>query len=245
MEKKILITGKWMILALMALMLHGCIFFNGKLIPSKTKITRTYKVKDFTSVSFRGAGNIEYTQTAGQPSFTVTGPQNYVDMFDVEVDNGTLVIKLKDESRSLESKFLKISLSSRNLTNIDSKGVGNIHINRLNCSTLEIINKGVGNIRIDSINGGSLTIQSLGVGNVIARGKVSVASLTSDGVGNIEADELLSKVVDANSHGVGNITCFASDSITATVKGVGSIRYRGEPKFQDTHSSGVGSIKKY
>ncbi len=223
-------------------LLSGCKFaMNMK--PSKTIITRTYKVGHFNAIDFAAIGNVEFIQSKDSTcSISIKGPQNYVKQFEVGVDNGILHVDHNQKNHFYKVN-IQIRISAPMLTNIQSKGVGDIHIANIQVKSLEVLNKGVGNINIDSIIGNSITINSNGVGNINIKGKVHVASLACNGVGDIKAEELQSKIVDANCRGVGSITCFATDSMTASVKGVGSIKYKGKPLFTDLNSSGVGSIK--
>jgi len=220
----------------------GC-DFTMNMKPSKTIITRTYKVGSFNAIDFTAIGNVEFIQSKDTScSISIKGPQNYVKQFDVCVNNGVLHVD-HNQKNHFHKVNIQIKISAPMLTNIISKGVGDIQIGNIRINNLEVLNKGVGNINIDSITGNSVTINSNGVGNINIKGKVHVASLACNGVGDIKAEELQSKIVDANCRGVGSITCFATDSMTATVKGVGSIKYKGKPLFKDLNSSGVGSIK--
>jgi hypothetical protein len=228
------------------LLFSNCTFTKG-ITPSKTYITRNYNVGTFTAINFSGVGNIVFTQTPGKSGISVYGPENYVQHVTVTIENNVLKIGMDDSKsgRFSYAERLKININAPLLTNIFLKGVGNITINKLNIDNLEVVNKGVGNIKIDSISGKSLNVTSNGVGNVTLGGSVHASSLSCNGVGNIDAVSLKSKIVEANCRGVGSINCFATDSITATVKGVGSIRYKGQPVQKDFDKSGIGSIKEY
>jgi hypothetical protein len=222
----------------------GCTIVGEK--PSKTIITRHYNVGNFNAIESGAMGNVEFVQsTDGKCTVSIKGPENYIKKyFTVKVENNTLYIRCKEENHIFKA-HIDIKISAPTLTNIESKGVGNFHISNIAVKNLEIYNKGVGNINIDSISGSSLSVNTKGVGNISIKGKVHVASLACSGVGDIKADELESKVVDATCRGVGSITCFATDSMTAAARGVGSIKYKGKPAFKDLAASGVGSIKEY
>jgi hypothetical protein len=227
------------------LLLSNCTVIGG-ITPSKTTITRNFNVGNFTSIDFSAVGDISFTQIQGKPTLSIYGPENFVKLVKVSVEGNTLSITMEDKNRIKNTKKMKISISAPTLTNINFVGVGNLSITKpLQINNLEVINKGVGNIEIDSVTGNSLTIHSNGVGDVKLRGKVNVASLACNGVGNVDANELVANVVDANCRGVGSITCYAIDSITAAVRGIGSIKYKGNPKQKDLNRTGIGSIKQY
>ena len=124
------------------------------------------------------------------------------------------------------AKKLKITISSPDLNRIQFKGVGNIHIdNKFVTGRLDIESKGVGDVNVQELDCQNLTVNSMGVGNVNLKGKVVNANLSSKGVGDVEATDLEATHVKASSNGVGNISCNATQSLDAAVKGVGSINY--------------------
>jgi hypothetical protein len=252
-------------LILATILLFGNCTFTKGLEPSKTYTNRQYNLKDYNAIDFSGMGDITYSQTPGKPSLTIYGPSNYLEHITVKVENGTLIIGMDDNKsvRLSHGEKIKITTSSTTLTNVLLKGVGNITIGKLQVDKLDVnnkgvgdidisnlkigdltvLNKGVGNIKISTVTGNNLNIESSGVGNVDLSGTAHSAILTCKGVGDLNAEALQANVVEANCRGVGSISCYASESITATVKGVGSIRYKGNPKTKNLNKSGIGSIR--
>ncbi|MEG0456266.1 MAG: DUF2807 domain-containing protein, partial [Bacteroides sp.] len=73
-------------------------------------------------------GDIFYTQsTDGTTSVKIYGPDNIVNLVQVVVKGSTLEMTMKKYNQIKSSK-LKINISSPELTGIDFKGVGDIHI---------------------------------------------------------------------------------------------------------------------
>lgn len=233
-----------MLLALCVITLFcNCTLMGGSVSPSKTTITRSYKIGNFNAIDFSGIGDINFTQS-NNVTLSITGPENYVKVIDVKVDDNTLYISMDESKRFKNVRDLKINISAPTLNNITEKGVGNVIIEKpFRVSNLDIVNKGVGNIKISNISGNSVTVVLNGVGSVDIAGKVNSTVLSCHGVGNIDASDLVAKNVEANCHGVGSISCNATDSIDAVVKGVGSIKYRGNPTQKNLNRAGLGSIK--
>lgn len=142
----------------------------------------------------------------------------------------TLILAMDKHKKIKNAKKLKITISSPDLNRIQFKGVGNIHIdNKFVTGRLDIESKGVGDVNVQELDCQNLTVNSMGVGNVNLKGKVVNANLSSKGVGDVEATDLEATHVKASSNGVGNISCNATQSLDAAVKGVGSINYKGNP----------------
>ena len=233
------------VLLLTMVVASSCRFMGNSIQPSKNLITRNYKVSDFTKIDAGAVGDIYYTQsTDGKTSVQISGPDNYVNMFEVAIKDSTLVINLPKNSNFGNTKNLKIAVSSPKLNAVYFKGVGNILIkDGLTTDRLVVNSKGVGNVKISSLTCQSLEVESTGVGDVELQGNAKDVVLESQGVGNIEAEELQAENVNATSRGVGNITCHATQSIDASVKGVGSIKYKGNPSNKTVSAKGIGSIK--
>lgn len=223
----------------------ACSFWGESIKPSKTYITRDYKVKPFDQMDISTAGDIYYTQsTDGKTTVQIYGPDNIVELIQVAVKNNTLLLLIESRHKIRSTKKLRITVSSPDLKRIEFKGVGDVRIeDAFATQKLEIENKGVGNIEINDLTCDDLIIQSIGVGNVSLKGKAKSANLMSKGVGNIQAKELEATHVEASSKGVGDVSCFATESLKASVQGVGNITYKGSPKDTSFNKGGIGTIK--
>ena len=165
-------------------------------------------------------------------------------LIQVAVKDSTLLLSIDKSKKVRNFKKMKITITSPTLNSISFKGVGDVHIdNGLTTDNLYVESKGVGDVKIKSLICSSLNVQSMGVGNVKLEGTVQAATLHSKGVGNIEAGNLQANIVEASSQGVGDITCNAVESINAAVRGVGSIKYKGNPTIKSLNKKGVGTIK--
>ena len=232
-------------LLLTAGLLSSCVYMGEGIQPSKKLITRDYKVKEFNKIDAGTVGDIYYTQSAdGKTDVRIYGPDNIVALIQVAVKDSTLLLSIDKSKKVRNFKKMKITITSPTLNSISFKGVGDVHIdNGLTTDNLYVESKGVGDVKIKSLICSSLNVQSMGVGNVKLEGTVQAATLHSKGVGNIEAGSLQANIVEASSQGVGDITCNAVESINAAVRGVGSIKYKGNPTIKSLNKKGVGTIK--
>lgn len=235
---------RFLLVALFATgLFNSCTIMGDNIKPSKNNITRDYKVKEFNQIDASTVGDIYYTQsTDGKTSVQIYGPDNMVKLINVSVKDGQLI--LETEHKNIKNSKLEIRLSSPELNNINFKGVGNINIeNPFTVAKLNIESKGVGDIKIENLTCDDLIVSSMGVGDIELKGRVKSAHLSSKGVGDIEAEELEAASVEAHSKGVGNISCHATESLKASAKGVGSIKYKGNPAQKEFEKDGIGTIK--
>ncbi len=215
-----------------------------RLKPSDNIVKNEYKMEAFDKVDIDLVANVKIVQSnEGDHRVLLKCPDNYVDLFDFKVEANELKLKFaEDMHESIEAKDVAIIVRTPMLLQIDSEGVGNITIDKLNTPSLRIESEGVSNIHIKSLLTESLHVDSEGVGNIELEGSATKAILNSNGVGNIKAGQLNAENVKADINGVGNIVCFASNQIIGSVNGVGSLKYGGHPKDKHLKRNGVGSI---
>lgn len=239
---KVKVTVLSFLMLFIVIALGGCAFYESA---SKHCITRRVNVSNFTSVEADVIENVEYVQSADKPSALIYGPDNYVNNFDVFVNNNTLYIKMEKKNYMRNVRNVKIVINSSVLNHIVWNGVGNIIMKKLQVDNLKIVNNGVGSVKIASFIGDDLDILSTGVGSINVAGKINKGNFVCNGVGSIDADKLETKDLKVKCNGVGSITCYATDGIVATVNGVGSIKYKGSPIRKELKNVGIGSIEEY
>lgn len=227
-----------------AMLFSCCTVMSGGLKPSKNQITRNYNVTSFENINVSTVADVTYTQSTGD-SYEVKayGPENYVALLEVSVAKGTLIIKNKDKTKMNGDSKMRINISSPQLLQFESKGVGDVDLKgTINGESLQIISKGVGDFDAENLQLKHLNVYNSGVGDVELKGQVQTATIESSGVGDVDADELMGKDVTVNSKGVGDVSCHATEHVSITSKGVGDVTYKGNPKIKDLTKKGVGSI---
>lgn len=227
------------------MLLNSCILeAQNSITPSNNYINKSYTLEPFERIECDFVGDIIYTQS-NNVSTEIYGPDNIVPLVEMRVDNNTLYISVKDQKRvRLRRANLELSISTPTIRFIKAKGVGNVKLEgQISTSQLEILSEGVGNISTKSLNCEDLKVVFKGVGNVELTGKSTNASYSLHGVGDIRAYNFKSESVDCFLTGVGNINCYAGESINADSKGVGNIKYKGNPRDKNISKSGIGSVK--
>lgn len=214
--------------------------------PGEHHITRLWNVHDFTSIQLDMMGNVEYIQSKEKPTVLIYGADNYVNKINLFVKNDTLYIKTKTKRFMNNIKDLHIIIKSSILNNLLSDGIGQINITKkLQTNTLKVVNSGIGKIKIDSLMCNNIIISSDGIGSVRVSGKGRYGNYLCDGIGNIEAYDLEVNNAKANCDGIGKIACYATDSLVATISGIGKIKYKGKPMHTKFSKDGIGSISEY
>ena len=221
----------------------GCHGFMGSGVKGKgPTITEQRTVSNFTGIESEIAADISI-KVGTEYACELEGQRNILDLIKTNVENGVLHIHCSKNIRI--NKGLKIRISAPAYDKLSMKGVGAITSSSpLNGDNLNIVNSGAGAIKTLDIHYKTINAIVSGAGGIELAGDTPTADFKLSGAGNIDASNC--KVANATTRvsGVGNISCFVTDTLDASVSGVGSINYKGEPKNLQSHVSGIGGIHK-
>ena len=178
-------------------------------------------ISEFTKLSAGGAYSIK-VHVGKEASLRISAEENLLPLIRTSVRGNTLVI---DSKKSLSPrKEIRILITTPNLTSLSVSGANNIDASGINCDDFEA--------------------ELSGAGSVDLEGKVNNFRAELSGAGNIDAKNLKANDVSISVSGAASADVYAKESLDASVSGVGSIDYYGDPAKTKTNVSGVGSISR-
>jgi Putative auto-transporter adhesin, head GIN domain len=187
-------------------------------------VEQTRSVAPFTTVSNSGPLNLRIEVGKAQ-SVVVEGDDDFVAELETEVVGGELRLHMHHSDTTFHNTHsLHVKITVPQLTAFAMSGAGNT--------------------TITNMSGDKLDVQFAGAGNLKADGVVKKLRLNVSGVGSIDTRELHADEADVNVAGVGSVRVWASMQLDASVGGVGSLTYYGEPKTVNTRGGGLGSISR-
>jgi hypothetical protein len=101
---------------------------------------------------------------------------------------------------------------------------------------------GTGSVVVDGARGDKLVVRVPGSGTLSVDGAVKQLDASLGGSGDMELGRLNARDVTAAVTGTGQLFVHASHSLDASVTGVGSIVYSGNPKSVVQHVAGIGTV---
>lgn len=219
---------------------------QGRITASKQ--TTTFQLEEpekFNQIHFSGSGEIEYRQsTDGKTRVTVTVAENLLDYLIVEVDDGELRNRYKNESKIKGDTRLKIVAESPTLEvmSIAGSGAGSI-LGTLNSRRIALHVAGSGTIKATSLQCKE-TIQAkiAGSGEItVSEGETGKTSLSVTGSGEIQINSLQTKQITTSITGSGEITLTGTaQTAKYKVTGRGEIHADGM-KADQVHAQITGS----
>ena len=207
-------------------------------------ITKTLDLGEFTHINLKGNADINFHQ-GDTLSVEAYGNEKAIEGNDIYVENGTLVVKMKEHADGRQPS-IKIIITAPTLESIDVAGAGDIELK----DTLEFdgdlnINvSGAGDVEIDRLKCKNFSIHISGAGDIDAqkikcKGK---ADMQISGAGDMKAD-LKANDISVTISGAGDadldVKC---QNLTVAAGGSGEIELKGECAHLTKQSSGMASI---
>ncbi len=224
------------------LFLQSCTFGAGNVIKGDGNvITTTHEVGDFKGIDIQGVFNITLIPGEGMPVVLETD-ENLQELISIKVRNKTLYVSQTKDGVFRHTKMeLQIPYSAIERINVggacklfsddalvaekmlfDISGAADIDLT-LDVASLQTSVSGAANIRFD--------------------GRADKHNARLSGASNIRAEELHTLDTRISLSGAGSANIHASETLDASLSGVGSIRYYGEPRNIKINKSGIGSIR--
>lgn len=189
---------------------------------SGNTVSEKRTVSDCSGINIESVCDV-YLTCGTEQSITIEADDNIIDRVITRKENGLLKVGLDDGEYS--NVKVKAYVTLKTIEKLSITGAGSIYLSKaFNADVLEAVINGAGNINL--------------------KGESNYLNCVVNGAGNIMADQFISKKVDALVNGAGNCNVFAVTELNASIFGVGSIYYSGNPANVKTYISGVGRIIK-
>jgi hypothetical protein len=234
-------------LIIIAMLLSSCGLLNAAgvkvITPSNVVISENRDVSGFTAIEFSTFGKINIMQ-GDKESLNISGPDNLVPEITTSVNNGTLIIKTK-ENISVTSfnsaNVLTFTIVVKELTSLSVSGAGDVQIETLSTPSLTFNLSGAGRVQQNQLTTDNLSIMLSGVGGIDITGEATQATIDISGAGSVNAPDLNIQTAKITISGLGGMTIWVTNQLTGDISGAGSVSYYGNPQT-NTNSSGLGKF---
>lgn len=204
----------------------------------------TRKVSGFDEIKIRFPAEIVISQGETE-SLTIAAEDNLLPQLITDVRSGTLYIEDREinfAKRVNPTQPVKITITVKNLNNIDFSSAGKLTVNGLKGDALDISLSGAGDLVLNQLALKELTAHLSGAGKITASGSADTVDLNISGLGDFSGDELTSQEANIQISGAGTATLRVEKQLDAKISGAGSINYYGSPTVSKS-ISGAGDVK--
>jgi hypothetical protein len=226
----------------MALALSSCTYSEGKVTRGDGNVvTHTVSINYFDEIDLSGAFNVQLTK-GSELQAVVETDENLQELVDVEVKGNTLFISTTGDV-ILKPTKMNLSITYPELRRLSIGGACKLGSNEAIVSeTLSLIISGAADIDL-GIEVEVLRTQLSGAGSIQFEGTAIEHYIELSGASSLKAEKLITQLTEIDLSGAGSASIFASETLKASLSGIGSIRYYGNPAQTQIDKSGLGSIK--
>jgi hypothetical protein len=189
---------------------------------SAADVTQTRKVSGFDKVQLNGAFTVELVAGAPATKLTLTGDSALLERVSTTVERGTLFVSMKSGT-NVFNQSPKVAIEMPALRSLSNEGAGSIKLTGLS---------------------GALALSNDGTATIVAAGKATNLTISINGTGKTDTTALDAHDVTINNNGVGSTDVRVSGVLTASINGIGSIRYTGNPTKVISQVNGLGRISR-
>lgn len=241
--RKINLAGISLLLGVVVLLSACSLPFVNVVRGSGNLETESRDVSGFNKIELNGAGQLIITQGSTE-TLEIQAEDNILPELTSEVEGDTLVLGYKDQTwrRSiLPTEKIVYTLTVIDLTKFTFNGAGDLEMDSLETSSLELNINGAGNIKIKELLAEELSVTISGTGSINIAGEVESQDITIEGAGNYQSEDLQSQTAFIQVNGLGNSKLWVLESLDITINGSGSVDYYGAPDVtQDIN--GLGDV---
>jgi hypothetical protein len=204
------------------LVLSACSGNSGGVQGSGNVQSQTRPVPAFDSVEFSGAGTVTVEQS-GTDSVQVRADDNIVPLLTTAVDGTTLRLGVQPNAALGRATTIEYHVTARQLRGLVLDGAGSVNATQIDAPKVSLANGGAGRLTVS--------------------GRTGAENVELVGFGEIDASGLAAQDANVSVGGTGTATVNAARTLTATVTGVGSIKYVGNPAVSQ-NVTGIGSVSR-
>ncbi|NQU34307.1 MAG: DUF2807 domain-containing protein [Bacteroidetes bacterium] len=221
----------------------GIILFTVSL---KAQQTKEIKVTSFDEVKFEGSAQWVLIPSDEERVLIESENTDVFDFVSIDQKGDLLTISTTDKNKNITKLFKSVTIKVyfKSISSVSLSGVGNVNTeSQFKVSSLTAILRGTGNMDLE-VDCNEFIGNMYGTGVLTVSGTSDKSIVRVEGVGGFDGSEFETSDMNVTVSGVGGAKVYATDILTATLNGVGSIKYDGDPGTTNLNTNGIGAIKK-
>lgn len=187
-------------------------------------VSEDRSVSGFSSIALSGIGKLTIRQT-GSEKLTVRAEDNILPLIETKIGEETLRLGFSRGARTQPTKLVEYVLEVKDLKSLAVSGAGSVDAREIRTGQLTITLSGAANILLEG-------------------GGAEGLDLKLSGVGKVQAEAFPVKAATVFCSGTGKAVVNASESVRATVSGIGVVEYVGVPPSVQQTVSGMGKVRR-
>jgi Putative auto-transporter adhesin, head GIN domain len=208
---------------------------------SGQRAQRSFEVGAFQRVALQGPHNVVVT-VGGAPSVRAEGDTAALDMLDIRVENGNLVVGTRRGwSWRGPSGEVTVHVTAPAIQEASIGGSGDMRIDRVQGDRFEASIGGSGDMEIGAVQARETEFSIAGSGDIRASGQAEAADISIAGSGSMALNGLQVRRAHVSIMGSGGIDVQASEAVEGSIMGSGDVTVAGAARCSVSRL-GSGSV---
>ena len=229
------------VLIMLVISAGSCQFSGANVVKGSGEVIRkSHDIAYFDQIELSGMYTVILSQ-GPEAMLSIETDSNLHELIEISHLENTLTI-LTDRETVLRPTRMELHITYPELHRIGIRGAGKVSAtNTLVTEKLLLDLSGASDINLD-LEVGSMHTRVSGAGNIQLQGMATSHEIELSGASNFMGDELISKSTTISLSGAGSASVYATETLDASLSGVGKITYYGDPKHTNINKTGLGSI---
>lgn len=194
---------------------------NEQIVGSGRIVSQARPVGTYSGIQVTNVAKVFVMQDTLE-SLRIEADDNIMDSVATSVNNGMLVVGLKDGSYN--NVTVRVYASMKSIKRLESRGAADFSAT-------------------NSIQTDSIVCRIVGAGSITLSGRTNYEVVEIVGAGDVHNFNLVSSSCFASISGVGNIEVNVTQQLDAVIAGTGTVTYAGNPPVVHQVVTGVGSVR--
>ncbi len=201
----------------------------------------SFDVSAFNSIDLKGMFNVILTKSDVE-KVIFEADSNIHECITVEVKGNTLMV-YTDRKSIYKPNKMDLYIYYVDIADITSGGASKItSTNSMIADKLELDLSGATSMELE-LEVNELITNASGASDLVFYGNANTHEIILSGAGSLKAESFYTKTTTINLSGAGSAYLHADENLDASISGVGSVHYAGNPVNTKFSKSGLGSIK--
>jgi hypothetical protein len=209
-------------------------------------ITKTYTLQSFDGVLSDLAADVHIIcDSSKSAGCSITADDNIIGLLKVEVAKGELILTSNGAAPYTTATPISVTVTMPTIASAKLLGSGDLEIDGAPVNKeMNLGCMGSGNMKLSNGTFTTLSANLSGSGSIAIENCICLHSNYGiKGSGSISAYGNMCKEVAVNLTGSGKVTASAANSIDISLKGSGTVQYKGNPSKVVEHKEGSGHIE--
>jgi len=232
----------WFVSFALFITMASCVLVDSRSIAGDGNlVTDTLSLERFENIDLGGMFNVTLTR-GNNPQVIIETDSNLMELVNIQVKAGTLTISTRN-NQILRPTRSNLTITYPELTRVSISGAGTLRSTEpVESRELTFDISGAGEIDL-IVDARILRTNLSGAGDLRLKGEAGQHYIDLSGASHLQSANLITRETLISLSGAGSAEVYASELIDASLSGVGSIRYYGNPAQRKVSSAGIGTIR--